>query len=46
MKRIFIISLLGSLSCCPLFAQQTDPTLTGAVLAQSEMRNMSFNDRE
>ena len=37
MKRIFIISLLGGLTFCPLMAQQTDPTLTGAVVAQSEM---------
>lgn len=46
MKRIFIISLLGSLSCCPLFAQQTDPTLTGAVLTQSEMLKKIFKERE
>lgn len=46
MKRIFIISLLGSLTFCPMMAQQTDPTLTGAVVAQSEMLKKIFKDRE
>lgn len=46
MKRIFIISLLGGLTFCPLMAQQTDPTLTGAVVAQSEMLKKIFKDRE
>ncbi|WP_424045143.1 hypothetical protein, partial [Prevotella denticola] len=46
MKRFFIISLLGSLAFCPLMAQQTDPTLTGAVVAQSEMLKKIFKDRE
>ena len=46
MKRFFIILLLGSLAFCPLMAQQTDPTLTGAVVAQSEMLKKIFKDRE
>lgn len=46
MKRIFIISLLGGLTFCPLMAQQTDPMLTGAVVAQSEMLKKIFKDRE
>lgn len=46
MKRIFFISLLGGLFFCPLTAQQTDPTLTGAVVAQSEMLKKIFKDRE
>ena len=46
MKRIFIISLLGSLTFCPMMAQQTDPTLTGAVIAQSGMLKKIFKDRE
>ena len=46
MKRIFIISLFGGLTFCPLMAQQTDPMLTGAVVAQSEMLKKIFKDRE
>ena len=46
MKRIFFISLLGSLTFCPMMAQQTDPTLTGAVIAQSGMLKKIFKDRE
>ena len=46
MKRIFIISLLGSLTFCPMMAQQTDPTLTGAVIAQSGILKKIFKDRE
>ena len=46
MKRFFIILLLGGLAFCPMMAQQTDPTLTGAVVAQSEMLKKLFKDRE
>lgn len=46
MKRIFVI---GTIALCighHVSAQQTDPALTGAVLAQSEMLKKIFKDRE
>lgn len=46
MKRFLMTMVVGSMAFCPLMAQQTDPTLTGAVVAQSEMLKKIFKDRE
>lgn len=46
MKRFLMTMMVGSMAFCPLMAQQTDPTLTGAVVAQSEMLKKLFKDRE
>ena len=46
MKRILVTMMVGGLAFCPMLAQQTDPTLTGAVVAQSEMLKKIFKDRE
>lgn len=46
MKRNFVLIALALCGCLPMPAQQTDPTLTGAVVAQSEMLKKIFKDRE
>ena len=46
MKRFLMTMMVGSMAFCPLMAQQRDPTLTGAVVAQSEMLKKLFKDRE
>ena len=46
MKQFLMTMMVGSMAFCPLMAQQTDPTLTGAVVAQSEMLKKLFKDRE
>ena len=46
MKRFLMTMMVGSMAFCPLMAQQKDPTLTGAVVAQCEMLKKLFKDRE
>jgi membrane-associated HD superfamily phosphohydrolase len=45
MKRLMALMVAGALAV-PVPAQQTDPTLTGAVAAQTEMLKKVFKDRE
>jgi membrane-associated HD superfamily phosphohydrolase len=45
MKRLTALMVAGALAV-PVLAQQTDPTLTGAVAAQTEMLKKVFKDRE
>ena len=44
MKRFLATMMVGSMVFCPMIAQQTDPTLTGAVVAQSEMLKKIFKE--
>ena len=45
--RLRIISMcLAIILCGKMAAQQTDPTLTGAVAAQTEILKKIFKDRE
>lgn len=46
MKRLSIIAIVLSLMTSMAVAQQTDPTLTGAVVAQTAMLKQVFKDRD
>jgi predicted ribonuclease YlaK len=46
MKRFILLTILGASVSMASYAQQTDPTLTGAVVAQSELLKKIFSDRE
>jgi hypothetical protein len=46
MKRFILLTILGVSVSMASYAQQTDPTLTGAVVAQSELLKKIFSDRE
>ena len=45
MKRFILLTILGA-SGMRSYAQQTDPTLTGAWLLKSELLKKIFSDRE
>ncbi len=46
MKRFILLTIFCTSVGTASYAQQTDPTLTGAVIAQSEMLKKIFNNRE
>ena len=46
MKRFILLTIFCTSVGIVSYAQQTDPTLTGAVIAQSEMLKKIFNNRE
>ena len=46
MKRFILLTIFCTSVGIASYAQQTDPTLTGAVVAQSEMLKKIFNNRE
>jgi predicted ribonuclease YlaK len=46
MKKFILLTIFCTSVGIASYAQQTDPTLTGAVIAQSEMLKKIFNNRE
>jgi capsule polysaccharide export protein KpsE/RkpR len=46
MKKFILLTIFCTSVGITSYAQQTDPTLTGAVIAQSEMLKKIFNNRE